>query len=252
MNYKQLQQTVERLRRSGAFEAVERLKDSGVLDMAENLERSGVLGTAKRMSELHSDLDKLGIGNISDKVAGAQQMGSLSQIQANQLESMTRLHDSLMSSIDSQAYAQANNLAAQTLNALNPSKLPRLETLYAGRFDELIERATYWASAPHTKELLQRTNEAMEEAASGTDTTEVFPSELPKLPQFEWVFELDRESLIFLFRILFHLTSILSPALGVAVALRDGELDMEDLSVIVGGLSVLLAYVLLALEKKTD
>jgi hypothetical protein len=57
---------------------------------------------------------------------------------------------------------------------------------------------------------------------------------------------------MFLFRILFHLTAILSPALGVAVALRDHEVDIEDLGVILSGLNVLLAYVLLALNKTDD
>jgi hypothetical protein len=252
LNYEHLQQTIESFRRSGVFEAAEKLKDYGVLDMAESLERSGVLDTEKRMSYLHAHLEKSGLANISNRIAAAQQMRSLPQIQASQLESVTRLYDNVMSSIDPQALVQANNLAAQTLNALNLSGFPRMETLYAGRLDELIERATDWASALHTRELLLRTNEAMEAAVSGTENTEVFPSELPELPQFEWVFELDRESLMFLFRILFHLTAILSPALGVAVVLRDREVDIEDLSVILSGLNVLLAYVLLALNKTDD
>jgi hypothetical protein len=204
------------------------------------------------MSNLHADLEKSGLANISNSITEAQQRGSLPQFQANQLESVTRLYNNLISSIDPQAFVQANNLAAQILNALNLSGLPMMETLYAERFDELIERATNWASAPYTQELLLRTNEVMEAAVSGSENIEVFPSELPELPQFEWVFELDRESLIFLFRILFHLTAILSPALGVAVALRDSEVDIEDLGVILSGLNVLLAFVLLALNKTDD
>ena len=66
------------------------------------------------------------------------------------------------------------------------------------------------------------------------------------------MFELDRDTLIFLFKFLFHLTAILSPTLGVAVALSDGEVDVDDLGAIVGGLNVLLAYVLLALQVKGD
>jgi hypothetical protein len=200
LNYDRLQQTIESLRQSGtfeaaeslslsgvwdvaesirqadAFEAAERLKDYSVLDMAESLERSGVLDTAMRMSDLHADLEKSGLANISNRIAEEQQMGSLPQIQASQLESVTRLYDNVMSSIDPQAFVQASNLAAQTLNALNLSGLPRMETLYAGRLDELIERATNWASALHTQELLLRTNEAMEAAVSGTENTEVFPN----------------------------------------------------------------------------
>jgi hypothetical protein len=72
--------------------------------MAERLERSGVLDTAKRMSDLHVDLIESGLANISNRIAEAQHIGSLTQIRANQLESVTRLHDNVVSSIDPQAY----------------------------------------------------------------------------------------------------------------------------------------------------
>ncbi len=242
----------EELERSGVYDTAQRLKDFGILDTAERLERSGVLDAAKRVSELQAGLERSEIGNMRDRIAEAQ-MGPLAQLRADQLESLARVRENMVSSIDPQAYLVTNNLAAQTLNAFHQSGLHNLERLYTERFGELIERATSWASAPHTQELLQRANEVLSaEDVSAVEATEIFPSELPDLPQLEWVFELDRDALIFLFKFLIHLTAILSPALGVAVALSDGEVDIEDLGGIVGALNVLLVYVLLALQKKGD
>lgn len=242
----------EELERSGVFDTAQRLKDFGILDTAERLERSGVLDAAKHVSELQAGLERSGIGNIKDRLAEAQ-MGPLAQLQADQLESLARVHENMVSSIDPQAYLAASNLAAQTLNAFHQSGLHNLETIYTERFGELIERATNWASAPYTQDLLRRANDVLRaEDVSSVEATEIFPSELPDLSQLEWVFELDRDTLIFLFKFLFHLTAILSPALGVAAALSDGEVDIEDLGGIVGALNVVLAYVLLALQKKGD
>ena len=113
-----------------------------------------------------------------------------------------------------------------------------METFYTQRFDDPIEQAANWVSAPHTQHLLRLANEVMRaQDLSAVDATEIFSSQLPDLPQLEWIFELDRDTLVFLFKFLFHLTAILSPTLGVAVALSDGEVDIEDLSAIVGALT---------------
>ncbi len=66
----------------------------------------------------------------------------------------------------------------------------------------------------------------------------------------EWIVQLDRATLEFLFRLLFHLTGILSPAFGVAVAVSDHEINVEDMGVVLSGLHVMLAYVLIALNQK--
>lgn len=63
---------------------------------------------------------------------------------------------------------------------------------------------------------------------------------------------LDRDSLIFLCRFLVHLFTILSTALGVELALSDGEIESEDMPIILGALGVMLLYVLKALNAPDD
>jgi hypothetical protein len=206
----QYRRVLKTLKRSGAFEAVEALRREAV--------------QAEQQAE---------------QQARAQQVR------------LAAVYNDIALSVHRQRVQYANNIAAQALRASHQSRLHAMELIKAGRSAELIRRATDLAYDPHTRELVDRADEVpqapQEEAVEGE---EVIPDELPVLPQMEWVFELNKESLQTLVNALFHLTGILVHAYGIALALSDRQIDTEEWATIIGALHVLFAYALLAMKRK--
>jgi hypothetical protein len=244
--------TQETLRQAGVYDTDERLRQAGVFDTAEALSQAGVFDAAKRISEIQSGFDYSQMQKIADSATQAR-MEPFLQEQAAQQELITRLHENMMPSIDPQAYLAASNIAAQTINGFDESVLRSLETIYTERFDELIKQATMWASNPQIQDLLRGANEMIASLeANVAESTEPFSADMPDMPQFYWVFELDRETLRFLVKLLFHLTAILTPALGLAAAHSDPEINIVDLAALVVALNTMLHYALLALNTTDD
>lgn len=157
----------------------------------------------------------------------------------------------MVRSINAQTYATANNVAARALASSLQTRVRAVELIQRGQVDDLIKRATDLAAAPQTQALLQRADEVTYVPESDVfEAFVAFPEDLPDDVQVEWIVQLDRATLEFLFRLLFHLTGILSPAFGVAVAVSDHEINVEDMGVVLSGLHVMLAYVLIALNQK--
>jgi hypothetical protein len=206
----------------------------------ERLSRSGALQTAKRLSEQHNE-----------RIAEMQKQ-SLTTLGTSQLKHLeTTLERLTTPPISPQADRVANNIAAQALRASNRSRLHAIDTINAGQFANIVHHASVLASAPRTQELLRRVDEVSRTGEVDIpEDTDLSPGEIPAVPQMEWVFELNYENLLFMFRVLFHLTTILSAAYGVAIALSDHEIDREEWAEILDGLNVILLFIILALEKR--
>lgn len=153
--------------------------------------------------------------------------------------------------VDVHALISANRVAAQALEVYRSSDFRELLPSNAEQLRDLVERATRLATAPGTQDLLRRAGEAMASRATqepSADTETLFG--LPDVPELNWMFQLDRPTLRFWCRFLFHLTFVLGPAMGVQVALSDGALETEDWPALLASLNVMLGYALVALNEK--
>ncbi len=153
--------------------------------------------------------------------------------------------------VDVNALASAERVAAQALKSYDVPNFEKLLPTNVDQLKGLLDRASDLATAPGTQELLRRADEVTASGRIAEQPDSVDLDDLPSIPELDWMAQLDRDSLIFLCRILYHLLGILSPALGVGVALSDGNLDGEDWPEIVQSLSVTFFYAM-TLLKKTD
>lgn len=188
--------------------------------------------------------------NCSERVANICRL-PIERIEEQQARLAKTIYDNVVRSINAQTYATANNIAARALASSLQTRVRAVELIQRGQVDDLIKRATDLAAAPQTQALLQRADEVTYVPESDVfEAFVAFPEDLPDDVQVEWIVQLDRATLEFLFWLLFHLTGILSPAFGVAAAVSDHEINVEDMGVVLSGLHVMLAYVLIALNQK--
>ena len=228
------------------------LREYDVTRMIERLTRPTALDFAQRMERAHTERWERLAQNISGLDRTVERITDLARAP---LASVERMHENLAKLQSPLAFVAAVDVANRSLNSSLQNWTRAVNMLAENRVDDLLRRATQLATSPGVEALLRRADELVA-AGEPEDALEELegaaPEDVPDLPQMQWVFELDRETLLFLSKYLFHLTAVLSPALGVAVALSDRRIDVEDLSTLLAALNVLLAYLLLALKSDDE
>lgn len=201
---------------------------------------SGLADTVKRMKDFDQIRARVGafpnvnIGALPDMNIGALPDVNIAALPNVNIGALPDVSIAALPDVNVNALASAERLATQALKSYSVPDFGDLLPKNFDQFQDLIGRATRLATAPSTQDLLRSADEVMA-AARGVPVEEqpldsADLEDLPNIPELDWMLQLDRDSLIFLCRLLFHLTAVLSPALGVGVALSDGSLDAEDWS----------------------
>lgn len=231
----------------------------------ENLARSPALDAAQQIARMQTDRVEQLARQFVRMQADQNERLARRIYEDAYLQPLKRFQDTLAASVERRYMDLAQNLTASAqlaaVNAANQALNSSLQhwtrasdLLAQKSLEHLLETAAQLATSPSVQVLLRRGHELSAAPPEATLEDLRTPSSdvLDGFADLEWVFELDRDSLLFLVKVLFHLTAVLGPATGMAIALSDGKLDAVDTPSVLAALYMLLGYALMALAKKDE
>ena len=229
-------------------EATRLARDPGLANTVREMEEAmrfardpGLADTARRIAEQHPAIHDTAMREANEAAARlrdeptrqvlredpAQRLQDFDRIRAQvealpdvsvgalpnaNIGALPKVHIAALPNVNADALASAERLAAQALKSYSPPDFGDLLPKNLDQFQDLIDRATRLATAPSTQELLRSVDEVMA-AARGVPVEEqplgnVDPEDFPNIPELNWMLHLDRDSLVSLCRLLYHLTFV--------------------------------------------
>jgi hypothetical protein len=170
-----------------------------------------------------------------------------------EIADVARVHDNMQRQLNPETLRAAQRIANSALEQTPESARQAMQAIEAGRIADLIREAARVVSSPEAEALLRQANEAaLEDLVPGLPE-EVVPSGTEaETAEETQVWQLDRQSLVWLVGFLIRLFNTLAVLLALAEVAEDSQLTEEDLEYLLYAVGWALDQAMRALKNKDE